>query len=519
VLKINYQALDMAIYSFFLEKQKQTLRCGAVILMIFWIQVIFSGCEKKPGQSMTKLSFFPAVGKSRHLSHDEMVGKLYRGLYSDHARYKEKTIQKQRFKQSAILPLIQRLEEPFRWSIAGKSIEGRPIYQVEYGEGPVKVLLWSQMHGDEPTATMALMDLFNFLHANDEYNALRARLRESLTLVFIPMLNPDGAERFERRNALGVDLNRDALRLQSPESRILKGIRDQISADWGFNLHDQSRYYAAGLTPKTAAISFLAPAFNYEKDINHTRGKAMQLIAGMNMCLQEFIPGNVARYDDEFEPRAFGDNIQRWGTATILIEAGALPNDPEKQELRRLHFATLLFAFDAIAGGEFENFDRGAYDSIPFNKTTFHDLVIREALLEVSSQKFIVDIAFRAGEAGGGNSSISDMGDLSIFHGYAEVDAKGMKIASGKRYKTVLSDIEAVKRMNPMKLLQQGYTEVALAKMPDPMPKNFPLRLVKPNQSGPDTSVKVGRNPSFLLLQQNGKPVWAVVNGQAFNLE
>lgn len=495
------------------------MRYTCAILMMFLLQAIFTGCDNKPGETLSRFSFLPDFSQNSRSASLEMNTALYKTLYNNHEVYKEKTIQKQRFKQAAILPLIQRLKDPFRWGIAGKSIEGRNIYRVEYGEGATKVLLWSQMHGDEPTATMALMDLFNFLNANDEHNALRDRLRKSLTLVFIPMLNPDGAERFERRNALGVDLNRDALRLQSPESRILKGIRDEISADWGFNLHDQSRYYAAGLAPKTAAISFLAPAFNHEKEVNSTRGKAMQLIAGMNGFMQEFIPGNVARYDDEFEPRAFGDNIQRWGTSTILIEAGALPDDPEKQELRRLHFAAFLFALDAIAGKEYENFDKAGYESIPFNKTSFHDLVIREASLEVNNQEFMVDIAYRGGETAGSSSSISDLGDLSIFHGYEEVNAKGLRIVAGRRYGTVLSDIEAVKRLDPMKLLRQGYTEVAVAKLPNSMPKKFPLRLVKTSQSGPDTSFKVGRNPSFLLMQRDGKPQWAIVNGQAFNLE
>ena len=48
----------------------------------------------------------------------------------------------------------------------GRSFGGREIYQVEWGTGPLKVFMWSQMHGDEPTATSALIDMFAFLQNN-----------------------------------------------------------------------------------------------------------------------------------------------------------------------------------------------------------------------------------------------------------------------------------------------------------------------------------------------------------------
>ena len=38
----------------------------------------------------------------------------------------------------------------------GKSAQGREIFQIQWGKGPMRVFLWSQMHGDEPTATSAL---------------------------------------------------------------------------------------------------------------------------------------------------------------------------------------------------------------------------------------------------------------------------------------------------------------------------------------------------------------------------
>ena len=49
------------------------------------------------------------------------------------------------------------------------------------------------------------------------------------------MLNPDGAERFQRRNAQSIDINRDALRLQTPEGRTLKAVRDRFQPRIGFN--------------------------------------------------------------------------------------------------------------------------------------------------------------------------------------------------------------------------------------------------------------------------------------------
>ena len=485
-------------------------------LLVFLIAAL-SSCRPSDANSQVVPTETPARRADRQSAAPAVSAdfSIYKALYERHSTYKEPSITRQRFKHTAIAPLVQRLQSPFQWSVAGKSIEGRNIYRVQYGNGPVKVLLWSQMHGDEPTATMALMDIFNFLSRSDEWDELRSRLRSELTLVFVPMLNPDGAERFDRRNALGIDLNRDALRLQCPESQLLKRLRDELSADWGFNLHDQGRFYGAGLGPKNAAMAFLAPAFNYEKEINDSRGNAMQLIAGMSAFLQGYIPGHIARYDDEFEPRAFGDNIQKWGTSTILIEAGVLPNDPEKQELRRLHFAALLMAIDAIATQQVEQFDIAGYEQIPFNKSNFfHDLIVREAEVEKAGRVFTLDIGFRRDGSG---VSISDQGDLSIFHAFDEVEARGMRLVPGKTYTKVVPDMASAKNLDLLQLLRQGYTELQMTKRPDAAPSGFPFRLVAPGKSS-SQDIKPGRNPSFVLMQ-NGRVRWAVVNGRAYDLE
>ncbi|TXB62587.1 M14 family zinc carboxypeptidase [Phaeodactylibacter luteus] len=448
-------------------------------------------------------------------------------LHEAYPAYREAAIQDRRFKHEDIEPIIASLPAPFRVKPIGESVEGRAIYEVAIGKGETPVLLWSQMHGDEPTATMALLDIFRFFQASgDGFDSLRDQLLEELTLHFIPMLNPDGAAKYARRNALGIDLNRDALRLQSPESVILKAARERTQAAWGFNLHDKNRYYAAGSQPKTAAVSFLAPAFNPEKDINEGRGNAMQLIVLMDEVLQGYIPDQVGRYDDTFEPRAFGDNIQKWGTNTILIESGGLKGDREKQYLRQLHFTILLTAMQAIATDGYEEWPLAGYEDIPFNDGgAFHDLLIRGAAWEHEGQTYTIDLAFRQREVGYGDyrsfyhrGSITDLGDLSTYHGYQELEATGLQVRPGKVYPKVFPALSSLPKSGLKKWLRQGYTTFEVEGKVDPaLTAGWPVEVV---QAGRATAnrVELYTNPS-LLLMRDGAPAFAIINGALFALE
>lgn len=446
-------------------------------------------------------------------------------LNNDYEKYRETSITDRRFKHVDIVPLIQRLKnDSIEVNVVGESVEGREIHLVKMGTGDTKILLWSQMHGDEPTATMAMMDIFNFFTSKDGLDNFRKNILDKVTLFFIPMLNPDGAERFDRRNALGVDLNRDALRLQSPEAQLLKQIRATTEADWGFNLHDQSRYYTVGNTENSATISFLAPAYNPEKQNNEVRSNAMKLIGKMNDLLQTYIPGQVAKYDDEFEPRAFGDNIQKWGTSTILIEAGGLNGDDEKQYTRKLHFIALLYAFDAIANKSYENETISKYLAIPENGDYLHDLLIRNATIEKSKQFYTVDVAFKRNELGYDNqrkfyhkAHISDVGDLSTYFGYQELDATGMTIVSGKTHPEVFADLAATQKRGLMGLLKKGYTHLKVTNMPQPQEYiGVPMQFIGANESMPNP-IKIGNNSAF-FLEKEGEKLYAVVNGKLFDL-
>ena len=445
-------------------------------------------------------------------------------LAKNYESYKETSIQHRRFKHQDIVPLIESLNSPFVVSQAGTSLEGRVIYQVKIGRGKTNVLLWSQMHGDEPTATMAIMDIFKFFTKNDDLNVYRQSILDNLTLYFLPMLNPDGGEKFKRRTALNVDLNRDALRLQTPEGQLLKKIRMETNADWGFNLHDQSRYYSVGKTNKTATISFLAPAYNEEKGINNIRKRAMQQIGLMNETLQTFMPGNVAKYNDDFEPRAFGDNIQKWGTSTILIESGGYKNDPEKQFIRKMNFLALLSALEQIATKKYASNTIEGYEKIPFNGRHFHELLLRNTTVIKNGTPYILDIAFRRDELQYDKSKsfyyksyISDIGDLSTFFGYEEIDATGYKVVPGKLYPKTIKSFKKFQKLNLDDLHRQGYVAIKIKNLSKEQRKlNLPIYLL----GEPDfyySAFSLGNNPSF-FLEKNGKKDFLIVNGEVMRL-
>src|SRR5690606_22243733 len=86
-----------------------------------------------------------------------------------------------------------RAERPYiggglRDDVLGESAEGREIRRIRYGSGPVPVLLWSQMHGDESTATMALADILRFFHDQPDHPLAR-RIARGTALHIVPMLN------------------------------------------------------------------------------------------------------------------------------------------------------------------------------------------------------------------------------------------------------------------------------------------------------------------------------------------
>jgi len=311
----------------------------------------------------------------------------------------------------------------------GRSFENREIRLIITGQGKIPVLLWSQMHGDESTATMAICDILNYLIETATAETTN-KILSSLTLYFLPMLNPDGAVKFQRRTAQGIDLNRDALSLVTPEARLLKSIRNELQPIFGFNLHDQE-LSTVGSTKEIAAIGLLSPSLDHEKKDNDVRKSSMHLASVFAQTMNQFVPGKITKYDDSFEPRAFGDNMQRWGTSTLLVESGHTPNDPEKDFIRKLNFVGILSSLYAIATSEYEKFDIGIYRDMPFNGKRAYDVIVRNVFIEHADGckiKTDLGISYQVDTHSELPPKLVDLGDLHTFVGLREIDAKGKVI-------------------------------------------------------------------------------------------
>lgn len=84
-------------------------------------------------------------------------------------------------------------------------------------EKSTRLLILCRQHGDEPASTEAILGLIHRVAGGGD-PALRDSLSH-LSLYFVPMVNPDGAEAGTRVNGVGADLNRDWGIFHQPETQ------------------------------------------------------------------------------------------------------------------------------------------------------------------------------------------------------------------------------------------------------------------------------------------------------------
>jgi hypothetical protein len=355
-----------------------------------------------------------------------MQKEILKLLFETH---KELTLFGRYIHSQNIAPLLEKLKGDMKIVEVGNSVNGLLIHSITFGSGSKKILMWSQMHGNESTTTKAVFDLLNVFSVNNNNNNNNNNkvdhILESCTICIIPILNPDGAKSYTRSNASQIDLNRDAQDLSQPESKVLRAVFEDFKPDFCYNLHGQRTIFSAGKVNKSATVSFLSPSQDKNRSITTTRKKAMEVISVMNDNLQQQIKGQVGIYDDSFNVNCVGDAFQASNVPTVLFEAGHFAKDYNRECTREFVFQSLVVSLDYIAKNTITGDYSESYFKIPQNEKLFYDIIIRNSMNG--------DVAIQYLEVLRGNEvvfvpKIQKISDLNSFFAHKEIDANGNEV-------------------------------------------------------------------------------------------
>nr|WP_298374139.1 M14 family zinc carboxypeptidase [uncultured Halomonas sp.] len=274
-------------------------------------------------------------------------------------------------------------------AVAGESIEGRPLYRAEVGQGDKTLMIVSQQHGDEPLGTEALVKLLDVLSADTEY---ARNLRDEVTVVAMPRVNPDGFARWEqqaagdqdvldpRRNSENMDLNRSydpANRPDPdtiPEALAVLDVVDEYKPDLFLDYHHQNDYLGDDGELETMSVQW---ATNDEVDsqISETGQRAAVAIANQ---LEDFDHSELSLFPGSDTLAIARNGLALEGTPTLLVEQRGLQEMDEIAQrgldtdysalasaLTTEGLLSMLGVIEAVADDSFEDLDPAQALAIP----------------------------------------------------------------------------------------------------------------------------------------------------------
>lgn len=122
--------------------------------------------------------------------------------------------------------------------------ENRNVYVLFFSKGEfgkdknkLKILFFAQQHGNEQSSKEGALLLIKELT-----KPVNKKLFDKIDLAIVPQMNPDGSEKNHRRNANGVDLNRNHLILTENETKALHRLFDKYLFDVTLDIHEYSPY-------------------------------------------------------------------------------------------------------------------------------------------------------------------------------------------------------------------------------------------------------------------------------------
>jgi hypothetical protein len=388
--------------------------------------------------------------------------------WEEYASCRFVTMHPARLRHKDIVEALHKLRDlrpaALQLQVISNSYEGRAIYSATMGSGPTRVLAWSQMHGNEPTHTAVLLDLIDLLQRDPQKQICQDILNEC-TLLMVPMLNPDGAERYIRRTAQDIDMNRDALHLATPEGRLLRRLVEEFKPQFAFNLHNQQ----AGTSvdgKKVAAVSLLVPPIDEPDTQTEWTQRAKQVAGIFRNAVEPHCEGMISRYDADYMPRCFGEWIQQQKVSTITLEAGGW-SSVDTGPLVQLHFVGFINALEAIANACYSSVEVSDYDSLPRSSDQYlFDVIVRDAKVVPGQghEHHVADLGInftvqedRVPVERGGR--IDDFGDLCVTSGKTEYSGEDLLWTPGRiAYVPTITPRKMPTTADAAELFAQGVT-------------------------------------------------------------
>jgi Zinc carboxypeptidase len=261
---------------------------------------------------------------------------------------------------------------------AGTSGEGRQLLYATVGDGPTTFWLQARIHGNELHSTEAALQILDHLASGDPTARL---IRDQLTVLVIPMYNPDGAEANIRQSTTPnrIDLNRDWENFAQPESIAFWRLWRDVAPELALDLHHM------GQAPVVNGTDDLNQFQIGARSIDPARMTAEQWLTNRQMAmvsvdaLDQFGLANVAHYPLIDITNAALSRMLMGGTAP----AGELPvmqtptrgaifyevrsvGQKSNGQLEQLFRIPTMAVLTAAADGSLDSYDISGYESLPF---------------------------------------------------------------------------------------------------------------------------------------------------------
>jgi murein tripeptide amidase MpaA len=285
--------------------------------------------------------------------------------------------------------MLQKLDQKsdaLSLEVFGQSVKGRDLYLAKFGnnEDNPTVLYLTQQHGNETLTTEGALQFIKQLTSNSkEVN----ELLENVNILVVPRLNVDGAEgdvdfslddyvagTHTRYNANGVDLNRDHVDRNQPETKALhENVLQEYMPDYMIDLHHQGAETTLGDTDELVSGSILYPT-NEEVDPEVVE-KSKQLGAVLYNTVESRGFGTLSKYIGGSAQTISRNGLAaEYGIATLLFEMRGMADHYREDYvlgqksngyLIKQAVISLEATAKAIADGSIEEVDTSFWDTLP----------------------------------------------------------------------------------------------------------------------------------------------------------